>query len=145
MGPTVNRSFLKELHSLDKRLGIKWNGEHFVVTYDRGWGEPVNIYRVKDDDGGFRQPNQLDLKTIWQGDLSRGTKPEQRVAELAYNSYKMREKVREKARDEIKAMTRDNKRYLSQKVTQMVNYGKGNSSVRRIAPKPGKNVVMTVP
>ena len=144
MNPSVDRSFMKDLKNLDKRLGVKWNGENFVVTYDRGHGEPVNIYRVKDDGGGFRQPNRNDLKIIWQGDLTRGEKPEHRVQKLAYMSELMRRKQRETTKGNIRHLTRDNKRYLSQKVTQLTNIGKGNSSVRRIPHKKSKNVVMTI-
>lgn len=144
--PEVDRSFLRDLKNLDRRLDVKFNGEHMVVTYDRGHGEPVNIYHVKDDStGGFRQPHQGDLKIIWQGDLARGEKPEMRVKKLAYYSEKMREKQRAEAKDNIRHMTRENKRYLSQQVTRLVNYGKGNSSVRRITPKRSKNTVMTIP
>lgn len=143
--PEPNPSFMKDLRNLDKRLGVKWNGEHFVVTYERGYGQPVNIYRVRDDDGSFRQPDQRDLKIIKGGDLGEGERLELRLKKLAYASEKMREEARKRAKEEIRAMTREDRRYLSQHIGQLTNQGKCNSAFRRIKTKPGKNVVKVIP
>lgn len=143
MGPTPNPSFVRDLRNLDRRLGIKWNGEHHVVTYDRGHGEPVNIYRVKGDDGGYRQPDQRDLAVIKGGDLSCGDTMKNRLQKLAYASECMRRDARRKAAENIRDMTKDDRTYLAQRFVQMTNQGKGNSAYRRVPHKPGKNVVMT--
>lgn len=145
--PECNRSFVKDLQNLDRRLGVKWNPDiaNFVVTYERGYGQPVNIYRVKADDGGYRQPDQRDLKVIKGGDLAEGDKMENRLKKLAYMSEKMQEAQRRKSREEIRAMTREDRRYLSQKIGQLTNVGKCNSAFRRIKTKPSKNTVKVIP
>lgn len=143
--PEPNPSFMKDLRNLDKRLGVKWNGEHFVVTYERGYGQPVNIYRVRDDDGSFRQPDQRDLKIIKGGDLGEGERLELRLKKLAYASEKMREEARKRAKEEIRAMTREDRRYLAQHMGQITNQGKCNSTFRRIKVKPSKNTVRVIP
>ena len=49
-----DRSFLRDLCLIDRRLSVKFNGSNFVICYDRGYGEPVNILRVKNEDGSCR-------------------------------------------------------------------------------------------
>jgi hypothetical protein len=143
--PECNSSFMRDLKNLDRRLGTKFNGEHFVVTYDRGWGEPVNIHRVRADNGGYKQPDNRDLAIIKGGDLGEGEKPELRLKKLAYMSEKMREEARRKSREEIRAMTREDRRYLAQHMGQITNQGKCNSTFRRIKVKPSKNTVRVIP
>jgi len=141
--PEVDRSFLKDLRSLDKRLSVKFNGEHHVVCFDRGHGQPVNIYRVKADDGGFRQPDQRDLKVIKGGDLAEGPKMELRLKKAAYASELMTREAKRKARENIRDMTKDGKNQLAKIYLQATNLSKGNATFRRIDHKPGKNVVAT--
>ncbi|MDP2362835.1 MAG: hypothetical protein Q8M94_03595, partial [Ignavibacteria bacterium] len=62
-------SFVKRLKSMDRRLGVKFNNEHFVIVYDRGYGDPVNIHQVKTEEGRFRQPDNRDLEFLKSGDL----------------------------------------------------------------------------
>ena len=142
--PECNPSFVKDLKGLDRRLGVKFNGEHFVVTYDRGYGEPVNIHRIKEDDGGYRQPDRRDLVVIGQGDLSRGDKMEVRLKKLAYASEQIRAEARRKSNENIRDMTKDGKNQLQRAFLQATNLGKGNSTFRRVDLKHGKNVVRTV-
>lgn len=142
--PEVDRSFRRDLKNLDRRLGTKFNGEHIVVTYDRGYGEPVNILRVQAKDGGFRQPDQRDLAIIKGGDLEEGEKMETRLNKLGYASEVMRREIKRKARENIRDMTKDDNVYLSQKIGQLTNQSKSNAAYRRIAPKRGKNTVAVV-
>ena len=141
--PECNRSFLRDLKTLDRRLGTKWNGRNFIVTYDRGHGDPVNIYRVKGDDGGFKQPDMRDLEQIKKGDLSTGESMDVRLRKLAYASEQIRAKQQSLARENIRNMTKDDKTYLSQKIGQLTNQSKSNAAFRRVTPKKGKNVVLT--
>jgi hypothetical protein len=143
--PECNSSFLKDLKSLDKKLSTKFNGEHWVVTYERPYGEPVNIYRVKGDNGGYRQPDNRDLAVIKGGDLAEGDKPEIRLKKLAYMSEKMREEARRKARENIRDLTKDDRHYLASRIGQLTNQGKCNSAFRRIKTKPSKNTVRVIP
>lgn len=130
--PEVDRSFKRDLRLMDKRLSTKFNGEHFVITYDRGYGQPVNIYRVKADDGSFRQPDKRDLKIIKGGDLAEGDSQDVRLRKAAYISERIREEEKRKAHEEIRAMTRDGKNQLKKAFIQ-AGGGKGNSAFRRIA------------
>ena len=141
--PECDRSFRRDLRNLDSRLGVKWNGQNFIVVYDRGYGDPVNVYCVKEQDGGFRQPDRRDLEIISQGDLARGESMDMRLKKLAYASEKMRERMREKAHENIRDMTKDDATILRQRIGQAANLGKYNSAFRRIEHKPGKNVVRT--
>lgn len=140
--PEVERSFMKDLKNLDRRLGTKFNGEHFVVTYDRGYGEPVNIHRVKADDGGFRQPDRRDLAIIKGGDLA-NEKAETRIQKLAYVSELIRRDQKRKAHENLRDMTKDNKNQLKKAFIQRTNSSKGNATFRRIDHKPSKNTVRT--
>ena len=142
--PEVDRSFKRDLKNLDSRLSTKFNGEHFVVTYDRGHGEPVNILRIKGENEGFRQPDRRDLAIIKGGDLAEGPKMETRLREAAYRSELQRREARRKAAENIRDMTKDDKIYLGQKIGQLTNQSKSNAAFRRIDHKPGKNVVATV-
>lgn len=143
--PECNSSFLKDLKSIDKKLSTKFNGEHWVVTYERPYGEPVNVYRVKGDNGGYRQPDNRDLAVIKGGDLAEGDKPEIRLKKLAYMSEKMREEARRKARENIRDLTKDDRHYLASRIGQLTNQGKCNSAFRRIKTKPSKNTVRVIP
>ena len=138
MGPSVSRGFLKELKNLDPRLSVFWNGNHQVIRFQRPNGEAVNIYRVKAEDGGYREPDQRDLMAVAGGDLAREDM-KSRLLKLSYASEKMREKAKADARDNIRHLTRDNRTQLANAAIQLTNQGKGNSAHRRIpAPKGGK-------
>lgn len=139
-----DRSFIKELKLIDKRLDVKFNGNNFVITYDRGHGEPVNIALVKRDDGGFRQPDRRDLEHVKGGDLAQGDSMDIRLRKLAYASEQMRAQMRRQARQNIRDMTKDGKNQLAKAFMQRTNQGKGNAAFRRVEPKPGKNNVRVV-
>jgi hypothetical protein len=141
--PEVDRSFKRDLKNLDSRLGTKFNGQNFIVTYDRGHGEPVNILRVRGEDGGFRQPDKRDLAIIKGGDLAEGPKMEMRLREAAYKAERIREADKRKAHENIRDMTKDSRNQLTKAFIQATNQSKGNAAFRRIDHKPGKNVVAT--
>jgi hypothetical protein len=126
-------SFVKQAKTIDKRLGVKFNGDHFVVTYDRGYGEPVNIHRVKAEDGGFRQPDRRDIEFIRSFDMENESCKE-RLARLAKSSIEIRERLKKTAKDDIRHMTRDNKNQLIKAIVQKDNSRKGNAAFRRISP-----------
>jgi hypothetical protein len=129
--PEVDRSFKRDLKSLDSRLGAKFNGQHFVITYDRGYG------------GSFRQPDKRDLMVIKGGDLAEGEKMDTRLQKAAYASELIRREARRKAKENIRDMTKDNRNQLEKAFLQRTNLSKGNAVFRRIDHKPGKNVVAT--
>ena len=135
-----DRVFLRDLKNLDRRLNAKFNGSHFVITYDRGYGEPVNIFRISEDDGSFRQPNSRDIMVIKQGDLASGETMDVRLKKEAYAYELMNREARRKASEEIRAMTLDNKIQLKNAYQKRTNLGKTGSAFRKITPK-SKNVV----
>lgn len=133
-GPTPDRSFVKSLKSMDKKLGVKWNGSNFVIVYQRAMGEPANIHLVRTADGGFRQPDVRDLNFIRSGDLE-NDRLKDRLDRLARHCEDVRAKVRKQGKEEIRAMTRDNRRQLANAFAKAKNLGKANSTFRRITPK----------
>lgn len=137
-----DRSFMKELKTLDKRLSVKFNGANFVVTYDRGYGEPVNILRVKREDGGFRQPDRRDLELLRKGDLANGENMNVRLSKMAHASYELRETIRRKHRENIRDITKDDKNYLMNKIGRIAGQGKPRPAYRPVPYKP-KNAVAT--
>lgn len=144
MNPRPDRSFLKDLRLLDKRLGVKFNSQNFIITYDRGHSEPVNVLLVKRDDGGFRYPDKRDLIALRKGDLAGGDSMHIRLKKMAYASEQIRADIRRKHHDNIRNMTKDDKNQLAKAFIQRTNQGKGNATFRRIDPKPSKNAVMVV-
>lgn len=140
--PECDRSFLRDLKNLDRRLGTKFNGNHFVITYDRGHGEPVNILRVRGEDGGFKQPDRRDLSIVKGGDLE-DEKMEVRLRKAAYKAEQVRLEDRRKAKEMIRNRTKDDKNQLAKAFSKVSNTNQGNATFRRIDHKPGKNVVAT--
>jgi len=145
--PEPDKSFMRDLKSMDRRLAVKWNHDvgNFIVTYDRGHGEPVNIHRVNRDDGGFRQPDKRDLMILKGGDLAQGDDLNNRISKLAYMSDRIRKEQRRKAKSEIRDMTKDNKLQLKRFLADKTNEGKGNAEFRRVPHKPSKRVVKVIP
>ena len=127
-----DRTFISNLHRLDKRLGVKFNGQHFVITYDRGYGEPINILVIKSENGGFRQPDRRDLNKLNQGDMSK-----QRFRDywdrISKHFYDFREGKRAKTKEFFRDLTKDNKIQLGQAFGRLSS--KSNAAFRRIDPK----------
>lgn len=122
---------MKSLKTMDKRLDVKFNDRNFVVTYARPYGEPVNVHLVRTADGGFRQPDQRDLSFIKSGDLE-NDRLKDKLERIARHSEEIREKSRKNSREEVRAMTRDNREQLKKAVLQKANERKANSAFRRI-------------
>jgi len=133
----AERGFMKNLKALDKRLNCVFRPEHehFVITYQRPYGEPVNLHCVKADDGGFRQPDNRDLKIIYDGDMS-NRKADVVLAERAYELQHCRDKDVANAKDNIKHMTRMDKHQLINAYRKAGNVGKQRPAFRQVAYKP---------
>lgn len=137
-GPSVSKSFMKDLRLMDKRLGITWNGRNHIITYQRPQGDAVSVYRIKNEDGSYKPPDARDLIVLRGGDLC-GEDMKTRLQHAAAYSESIREKANRDAHDNIRAMTLDNRRQLANTVARIGNYSKGNSTFRRIEPpKTGK-------
>ena len=135
-----DRSFMRDLKNMDRRLGCKFNGQNFVITYDRGYGEPVNVLLIKRDDGGFRHGTSRDLEVLRGGDLASGESMDLRLKKLAYASYEIRETLKRKHRENIRNMTKDDKNYMMNKIGRLTGQGKPRPAYRQVAYKP-KNAV----
>lgn len=131
--PTPDRVFMKRLKLLDRRLGVKWNGANFVITYDRGYGDPVNLILVQDEKGNFRQPDERELAALHGSDMERQP-PRERVAMLAKMQTDYLERKRLQAKSNIRDMTKDGKIQLKRAFDQYTGAGKNNSAFRRVNP-----------
>jgi len=131
-----NRVFMERLKKLDKRLGceyVKSHG-HFVINYQRPYGQPVPITMVKADNGGFRQPDNRDLDFLKQGDLEREDM-KTKLQKSAKYMEDVREKAKRDAKDNIRHMTLDGKIQLANNLSRIAGGGKGNATFRRVTPK----------
>jgi hypothetical protein len=132
--PSVNPSFMKDLKSMDRKLDCIWNPDNkkFIITYERAMGGCVPIATLAGiENGEFRQPNQKDLEFIKSGDLSNDS-IKNKLNKVASYMENVREEQKRKAKQEIKAMTKDSKIQLQQAAVRVAG-GKGNSAFRRIA------------
>lgn len=130
-----DRCFMTDLHRLDKRLGVKFNGQTFIITYNRGYDEPVNLWVVKREDGGFRQPDRRDLEALCQGDLNKERWAD-RWQQITHHMYHEREKLRERSHDFFHHQTADNKTTLLKAFGKARNDSKSNAAFRRVETKP---------
>lgn len=132
-----DRVFMKRLKKLDKRLGCYYemNHGHFVITYKRATGDPVPLFIVKTDKGGFRHPDQRDLDKLMECDIRRES-PREKMLRVSKYMDDYRAKKRKQARDLFRELTRDDRRQLMPAFARLGNEGKFNSTFRRIVPKP---------
>lgn len=137
-----DRVFLERLKALDPKLDCVFNrnSERFVITYRRALGDPVPVIQVISKDGGFRFPDNRDLKALNEADTHRISVKErfQRTAQYM-EDYRKRKK--KEAKEQIRDMTKDGKIQLSQRLSRLAGFSKGNSAFRRILPrKRGKTI-----
>ena len=135
-------SFLNELKRTDKRLGCRFNGQTFVITYERPCGGSVPIMSIRGEDGGFRQPDQRDIMKVKESDLAREDYREKfmRMGKMSEYLKDIAER-RAKRKAEIRDMTKDSKIQLYQAATKVAGTGKGNSAFNLTPPNPKKGVV----
>jgi len=128
-----DRSFMRELKQMDKRLDCVFRPEHehFVVTYQRAYGEPVNLHLVKTEDGGFRQPDRRDLDLIKEGDLE-NQRLEDRLLKTSKYLYEVREESKRKNAEAIRDATRDDKHFLINAYRKRYGLGKPKPAYRQV-------------
>ncbi|MBL0716797.1 MAG: hypothetical protein JJV89_02000 [Desulfosarcina sp.] len=134
---TPDNVFVKRLKTLDKKLGCNYEQSHghFVVTYRRAHGGSVPIMIVKGKDGGFRQPDNRDLTYIMSGDRQNST-ARKKIESTAKYMEDYRAKKKKRVAEEFRDRTKDDKNQLMNVMTQAAGAGKGNSTYRRVEPKP---------
>lgn len=126
-----DRSFMRQLHLLDKRLGVKFNGTHFVITCTTERFGEVNIWKVADERGGFRQPDQRELDILQESNIER-LSPDDKFSLVQAHMAKVRSDDRARAKDDIRNRTKDDKIQLVQAFSRAHGAGKGNAAFRRI-------------
>lgn len=131
------RGFLRNLKNLDRRLDCVFRPEHehFVITYQRPYGEPVNLHCVKASDGGFRQPDNRDLKVIYDGDMS-NKNARLELERRAYELQRSNDKYDQKTRELIRERTKDDKIQLMDVFQRRTGIGKKKAAFRPIPYKP---------
>jgi hypothetical protein len=139
--PTPDRVFMGDLKRMDKKLDCIFfrTHSHFVITYDRATGDKAPLFMVKNNiNGGFRQPDQRDLKTLWDGDCAKpGENMTHKLNKWAYTSECYKRKKHEKAKQAIAEATMDDRRQIVPAMARAHNIGgKNNSIFRRITHKP---------
>ena len=130
-----DRSFMRQLHLLDKRLGVKFNGTHFVITCTTERFGEVNIWKVADERGGFRQPDQRELDMLRECDVER-VGPGEKFNLVTEYMRQFRQDARDHAKQEIRDRTKDDKIQLVHSFSKLYGSGKGNSAFRRINNQP---------
>ena len=123
------RGFLRNLKNLDRRLDCVFRPEHehFVITYQRPYGEPVNLHCVKASDGG--------LKVIYDGDMS-NKRPEVELQKRAYELLSVREESKRKSKEAFRDMTKDDRIQLMNAFQKAHGVGKNKAAFRPIKHKP---------
>ena len=132
-----DRVFLDDLKKLDSNLGCKFEPghEHFVITYCRPIGDEVPIMLVETPGGGFRHPNQMDIKALQASDTHREPL-NARLKKTAHYMETVREKKRQQAADEIRQRTIEDRRQLMPRFARLSNEGgKHNSTFQRVKSK----------
>jgi len=135
-GPSLDDLFMSRLKRIDKRLDMHWSKipERWLMVYDKGDHDYVNMFLIETDDHEYRHPDNRDLVTIRTADLA--TKSvEKRLKESAEYMADVRLRDRKNAKDNIRHATLDNKIQLMQAFSKAAGYSKGNSAFRRIAAK----------
>ena len=108
-----DRSFLNELKRTDPRLDCRFNGQTFVITYERPCGGSVPIMSVRGEGGGFRQPDQRDIMKLKASDLAREDYREKFMRMGKMSEYLTdQEQRRRRSKENLRDMTKDGKRQL---------------------------------
>ena len=135
-----DRGFVKKLKALDPNLGCKYFIEHghFVITYRRPIGEPVPVWMVKADDGGFRHPDDRDILKLQEGDLHR-VPLKDRLRGVSKYMEEDRANLARHRKQEVRDMTKDSRIQLTKKFAKIdsaMTGAKENYHFRRINLRP---------
>lgn len=127
------RGFMRNLKALDKRLDCVFRPEHehFVIVYQRNYGEPVNLHLVKTEDGGFRQPDMRDISFISDGDMN-NRRVQDRLQEVSRYLEETREKDKANRKDNIRHQTKLDKIQLMDAFNRAYGAGKKSPAFRKV-------------
>ncbi len=142
-----DRVFMQRLKSLDPKLGCRYEPghHHFVITYKRAIGEDVPVLLIEGPEGGFRHPDERDIRRLQEGDLHRVPLHERLQSVAAYMERDREERAR-KRHQEIRERTREDRRQLSRAIGKIDRNNGGKSMpFRRINHIPkGQNFSATL-
>jgi hypothetical protein len=126
--------FVRDLREFDPQLRIRFERrfEKFVITKRRAFGDDWNVLVVQTDNGDFRQPDQRDIKKLYDGDLWRHGGVKERIRSGEEKMLAAQPKDIANAEDELKARTRENKIQLSNAYRKTFNDGSKSPEIRRI-------------
>lgn len=137
-------SFTRQLRMIDKRLGCKFNGDHFVITFKTEKYGAVNIWKVASESGGFRQPDRRELEIIRESDLER-LGPKERFNLVLAHMEGTKDRRDKSIREEMRNRTKDGKIQLMRAFANAVGAGKNNATFRRINVRPKPRGLIIVP
>ena len=131
-----DRTFVKRLKQLDPRLGCKFRTDlrKFAITFDRVVGPPAEVLIVNNN-GGFRQPDERELKVLNDGDLQK-TDIRTRLDRADNYMRDYRKKQEKEISDRIDLATKDDRIQLKNAYRKSFNTGGKPSEFRRIIHKP---------
>lgn len=134
--PSPDSGFVRQLHAFDKDLDVEFDRklERFVITQPRFTGGRVLALVVESDDV-YRQPDNRELRILRRADFYRRNVMHRILEGEAY-MRDARDKQDADAADDIRHLTRDSKRQLSNAYVKAFNLGKGVTGFRPITPKP---------
>lgn len=143
--PSVPERFRRDLKQLDSGLDCEFSREHgrFVITQTgKISGKVPVIVVLGDDGGGYRYPDQRDIRVLQEADLHRkGQEVRDRIQKGEDYMARTKEKQDKFNKDEIRTRTREDRIQLSNTYVKTFNLGKGSSQFRRIEHKPKGFVV----
>lgn len=133
----ADRSFMKSLKSLDRRLDCvySYDLERFVITYDRGFGQPLPLTLIETEGHEFRHPRISDIEFLQQWDMER-MRLQDRLAMVTKYMDDYRIRKRNDSKQEFRNRTKDDKIQLMNAFGRAMGAGKYNSAFRRITLKP---------
>lgn len=137
--PSVPPDFVRKLKEIDKGLDCHFDRKvgRFVITQTGKVSGKVPLGIVKGDDGGgYRYPDDRDIKFLQEADTHRkGQEIKDRIRKGEEYMKAHREKQDKDVEDDLKYQTKDNKTQLLKGYAETYNLGKYNSAHRRIEIK----------
>ena len=137
--PSPDSGFVRQLRAFDRTLKVEFDRKIglFTITQPRFTGGRVLAMVIESEsfNGVYRQPDSRDLQVLRGADFYRRNYL-QRMLDGEVQMREAREKQDADAAGDIRYLTLDNKRQLSNAYVKAFNIGKGNSGFRHITPKP---------
>jgi hypothetical protein len=142
--PVPDRQFVEDLQQYDGKLSVEFNRKYsrFVIVREVGLGKKYEILVVQGEDGGFRQPDHRDLKTLGAGDLWRKNQEARDMVRAGEEKMRqLREKQDADNVDDIRYLSRENRIQLHNTFRKASNNGSKAPEFRRVYVKsPGKTL-----